>query len=140
VSCVRIARLEDAERIAALMAQLGYTVAAAELHERLKRRGDRREVLVVDSSEKVVGWAAVSTDETFVEGYGAELEGLVVDESVRDRGIGRQLLDAAESWARERGCDEIRVRSNVVRERAHAFYHRHGYETIKAQYNFRKRL
>jgi GNAT superfamily N-acetyltransferase len=65
---------------------------------------------------------------------------LVVDEAVRSRGAGARLLDAAEAWARERGCAEMRVQSNVVRERAHTFYERHGYATIKAQYKLLKPL
>ncbi len=44
--------------------------------------------------------------------------GLVVDEAIRGAGIGAQLLAAAEVWARERGCTEMRVHSNVVRNRA----------------------
>jgi GNAT superfamily N-acetyltransferase len=137
---VRAARAQDAERIAMLMAQLGYNVSAAVLYERLERRGERREVFVAESADGIVGWAGVSVDQTFVEGFGADLEGLVVDESVRSHGIGERLLEAAEAWARERGCTEIRVRSNVVRKRAHEFYGRHGYATVKTQYNLRKRL
>lgn len=135
---VRSARSEDAMRLTALMSQLGYEVAAPVLRERLERRDDLREVLVAESDGSVVGWIGIRVETTFVEGFGADLEGLVVDESVRSRGIGKLLLEAAESWARERGCSEMRVRSNVLRERAHSFYERQGYSTIKAQFNFPK--
>jgi GNAT superfamily N-acetyltransferase len=137
---IRRAAVDDAERIAALMLQLGYEVRADELADRLQRRAARREIFVAIAEYDVLGWAAVSTDEPFVEGYGAHLEGLVVDESARSAGIGARLLEAAETWARERGCVDMRVQSNVVRERAHAFYARYGYATIKAQYHLRKRL
>lgn len=134
------ARPEQADDLAALMLQLGYQVDATTLAERLRRRGERREVFVALLNERVVGWTAVSTDEPFVEGFGAELEGLVVDETTRSAGIGTALLEAAEAWARERGCLEMRVKSNVIRERAHAFYECQGYATIKKQYNFHKPL
>jgi GNAT superfamily N-acetyltransferase len=137
---VRPALVRDAAQIAALMLQLGYEVAAAALADRLRRRGDRREVLVATRGDRVVGWAGVSTDEPFVEGFGAHLEGLVVDEAFRSAGIGAALLEAAEAWARERGCAFMRVQSNVIRERAHEFYRRQGYGTIKAQYQLRKPL
>ena len=122
------------------MGQLGYDVPAPAIADRLAHRERRREILVATRGEAVVGWAAISTDETFVEGYGALLEGLVVEESARSEGVGAQLLDAAEAWARERGCTEMRVQSNVVRERAHRFYQRRGYATIKRQFQFRKPL
>ena len=66
--------------------------------------------------------------------------GVIVEEEARSCGIGTQLLGAAEDWARRHGCAKLRVHSNVVRERAHDFYQRHGYTTIKAQYNLHKRL
>lgn len=137
---MRQARLDDAEAIAALMAQLGYGVPAAIVARRLERLGGRREVLVATSGDRAVGWAALLIDEAFVEGFGAFLEGVVVDEAARGRGIGRQLLDAVEARARERGCGEIRVQSNVIRERAHSFYERNGYSKVKAQYQLRKPL
>jgi GNAT superfamily N-acetyltransferase len=137
---VRRARLDDAEPIAALMKQLGYDVAAPAVTERLQRLGKRRDVFVATDGERVVGWAALSFDEPFVEGFGAFLEGFVVDGAARSRGIGAVLLEAVEARARERGCAEIRVQSNVLRERAHSFYERHGYLKVKAQYQLRKPL
>ena len=137
---IRAARLDDAEEIAALMNQLGYDVPVVEIAQRLRRREERRAVFVATRGDRVVGWVAVCTDETFVEGFGAHLEGLVVDEAARSLGAGAHLIEVAETWARNRGCNEIRVQSNVVRRRAHAFYKRHGYATIKSQYHLRKLL
>jgi GNAT superfamily N-acetyltransferase len=137
---VRRARPDDAEPIAALMKQLGYDVPTPAVTERLQRLGERREVFVATDGERVVGWAGLLIDEPFVEGFGAFLEGFVVDEAARSRGIGAALLEAVEARARERGCTEIRVQSNVLRERAHSFYERNGYLKVKAQYQLRKPL
>jgi GNAT superfamily N-acetyltransferase len=63
-----------------------------------------------------------------------------VDEGQRSLGAGAKLLEAAEQWAKARGCQGISVRSNVVRERAHGFYLRNGYEHYKTQKAFRKPL
>lgn len=136
---VRAARPEDAEQIARLTLQLGYDVRPEVIAERVRRR-ESREVFVATTEDRIVGWAAVSVHEPFVEGPGAHLDGLVVDESVRSSGIGGELLAAAEAWARERDCNEMCLHSNVLRDRAHAFYRRHGYHTVKAQYYFRKTL
>jgi GNAT superfamily N-acetyltransferase len=130
---VRRARPDDAEAIAALMTQLGYDVPAPAVTARLQHLGERRDVFVAIDDERVVGWAALAIDEAFVEG-------LVVDEAARSRGIGVALLEAVEARARERGCATIRVQSNVLRERAHSFYERNGYLKVKAQYQLRKAL
>jgi len=137
---IRAAQPNDAVAIAALMRQLGYDVPEAAIAGRLQRRGERREVFVAVRGERVAGWIAVCTDEPFVEGLSAQIEGLVVDETTRSSGIGAELLAAAEAWARERGCPFMRLQSNVVRERAHVFYRRYGYEAIKRQYHLRKSL
>ena len=63
-----------------------------------------------------------------------------VDEMVRSRGIGKVLLEAAQDWARRMGCIAIAVRSNIVRDRAHAFYESNGFELTKSQKVFSKIL
>jgi GNAT superfamily N-acetyltransferase len=69
-----------------------------------------------------------------------EIKALVVDEAARGRRIGQELVAAAEGWARALPCLQMRVRSNVLRERAHGFYERHGYRLAKTQRVFDKRL
>ena len=137
---IRRAHAPDAERIGDLMRQLGYDVPTQEIAARLARRNPQRAVLVADDGSGALGWAAVCVEEGFVEGRVAWIEGFVVDERARSSGVGANLLDAAEAWARDRGCTTMRVQSNVLRERAHGFYERHGYTKIKAQYAFRKTL
>ena len=62
--------------------------------------------------------------------------------AVEEAGVvfGAELLVAAERWAVKNGCKSMSVRSNVIRDRAHAFYLRNGYEHYKTQKAFRKSL
>ena len=55
-------------------------------------------------------------------------------------GIGRALVDAAEKWAVAQKVSEVRVRSNVVRERARRFYESIGYRVTKISNTFDKKL
>jgi GNAT superfamily N-acetyltransferase len=98
--------------------------------------------IFVGDSEKdgVVGWLHVSKEPLLESEMRAEVNGLVVAEGQRSLGAGAQLLAAAEEWARRHGCKEMSVRSNVIRERAHKFYERQGYEHYKTQKSFRKPL
>jgi GNAT superfamily N-acetyltransferase len=80
----------------------------------------------------------VSLPRIFETALQAEIAGLIVDESARGAGLGRDLVAAAGVWARARGCRVIRVRSNVVRERARAFYEREGFVVLKTQRVFEK--
>lgn len=91
-------------------------------------------------SEGVIGWVQVSVTPLLETDRRVEVNGLVVDERARSRGAGWLLLKAAEKWAISRKCKTVSVRSNILRERAHAFYLKHEYEHYKTQKAFRKTL
>ncbi len=139
---VRKAAPGDAERLAALSTALGYPMTPDEAVRRLGEIADHPDhgLLVAESNGRVEGWIQVSMPRIFETPRQAEIAGLIVDETARGAGIGRRLVAAAEDWARARGCRAIRVRSNVVRERAHAFYEREGFVGLKTQRVFEKPL
>ena len=131
----RRARPEDSARLAALSTELGYPMSPDEAAGRLaeiSEHGDHA-LLVAEADGRVSGWIQVSLPRIFETPTSAEIAGLVVDSETRGRGIGRLLVNAAVEWAGERGCLAVRVRSNVIRERAHAFYVREGFREIKTQ-------
>jgi GNAT superfamily N-acetyltransferase len=140
---IRRARAADAPRIAALTTQLGYRTSPARMAIRLKPvlRAKNAACFVGETKpEGVIGWTHVSVTPLLEVERRAELNGLVVDERVRSRGAGARFLEEAEKWARKMRCTEMSVRSNVIRERAHHFYLREGYEHNKTQKTFRKVL
>jgi len=140
---IRPAKRADAPRIAVLSSQLGYPATAAQMRQRLLgvKPASQHAVFVADSpGDGVIGWVHVSRQPLLEVEIRAEVNGLVVAEGQRSLGAGAQLLAAAEDWARKHGCKGMSVRSNVIRERAHQFYERHGYEHYKTQKSFRKPL
>ncbi len=140
---IRRARSADAPRIAVLSGQLGYPATAAQIRKRLAgiKPASQHAVFVADSSEHgVIGWMHVSKQPLLEVEIRAEVNGLVVAEGQRSLGAGALLLAVAEDWARKHGCKGMSVRSNVIRERAHQFYERNGYEHYKTQKSFRKPL
>jgi GNAT superfamily N-acetyltransferase len=137
---IRSAEPADAPAIGLLLAQLGYTVPRAAIEMRLARTGAERGVFVALDAAGVAGLLCVSAADSLVSGHEACIDALVVDERVRSKGIGALLLCAAEWWGKEHGCTDVTVHSNVIRERAHRFYERRGFATVKSQRFFRKRL
>lgn len=57
----------------------------------------------------------------------AVMEGVRVRDDLRGQGIGAALVADAEARARAAGAVLIQLTSKVQRERAHAFYARHGF-------------
>jgi len=140
---IRRARVDDAKRIAELSGQLGYPVSAKEMVKRLKRAlaAEDGDCFVAEANgSSVIGWIHVSVTPLLEVERRAEVNGLVVDERARSQGAGALLLEAAEKWAKKMRCATMSVRSNVLRERAHDFYLRNGYEHYKTQKAFRKIL
>ncbi len=140
---IRPAQASDHERIAELAGQLSYPSTPLEIARRLAglQRLAEAEVFVAQlESGEIAGWIAVIVYRTVEADARAEVSGLVVDERFRSQRVGEHLLARAEHWAREQGCHVIGLRSNIIRDRAHAFYERHGYAHVKTQKAFRKQL
>jgi GNAT superfamily N-acetyltransferase len=139
---IRRATAEDAERVAALSTQLGYPISPEETEKYLAHvEQEPADVFYVAAQDgRVVGWIHVRVRVLVQVGRAAEIEGLVVDEACRGRGLGHLLIQRSEQWMRERGCGTVYVRSNIAREEAHRFYEGLGYENIKTSLTFRKVL
>jgi len=134
--------LDDAEAIARLSVQLGYPATTEETARRLPElmRQTGHAVYLAEAGGKLIGWVHVFVNYSLVADKPAEVAGLVVDESHRGLGVGRMFMELVERWALEQGCRSVRLRSNVLRSRAHVFYERLGYRVIKSQKAFCKEL
>jgi N-acetylglutamate synthase-like GNAT family acetyltransferase len=139
---IRLARVDDAERAAELATQLGYPTTPEQMRRRLAQvsQAEDHAVYVAELDGRVAGWIHVCARPLVQVDRAAEIEGLVVDETCRGRGIGCLLVRQIERWAREKECSTIYVRSNIIRQKAHGFYERLGYENIKTSLTFHKTL
>jgi GNAT superfamily N-acetyltransferase len=135
---IRPAHPEDAAAVADLATQLGYPTTPEQAETRLRDLETRPEsaVLAAEENGAVIGWIqVVGAHRVDSEPY-AEIAALVVDVAHRGGGIGAELVAAADDWAVRHGFRTLRVRSNVVRERTHAFYERLGFARTKSQVIF----
>ena len=139
---IRRARAADVPRIAELSGELGYPASVQEMRQRFGqiKPAARHAVFVAEFEKTVVGSIHVSITPLLEVPRRAEVNGLIVAERHRSLGAGANLLDAAEVWARGKKCQGMSVRSNVIRDRAHAFYERQDYTHFKTQKAFRKKL
>jgi GNAT superfamily N-acetyltransferase len=138
---IRRAKLFDAAEMAVLACQLGYPTTTAQMRKRLLtiKPASEHAVFVADvMGAGVIGWTHVSRQPLLDVDIRAEINGIIVAEGRRSLGAGSKLLAAAAAWARRHGCKGMSVRSNVIRERAHQFYERNGFEQYKTQKSFRK--
>lgn len=129
--------------MARLNAQLGYPGPEDECLRRLCAilASPRHSVLVAATDDgRVLGMVGVEKRLMIEIGEPAEIVAMVVDADARRGGLGRGLIDAACGWARDQGCERMFLRSNVVREQAHAFYPALGFERSKTQHVYERTL
>jgi GNAT superfamily N-acetyltransferase len=143
MTTIRMAAHADAGELARLSGQLGYPTDVASVLRRLDGVATHHAGVVlvaVDPHGGLAGFAHVEPRRPLIAEPFAELAALVVSGSARGQRVGGALLMAAEAWARGQGFAGMRVRSNVLRERAHRFYLREGYAEKKRQAVFLKQL
>jgi ribosomal protein S18 acetylase RimI-like enzyme len=136
---VAIRRLipSDIPKVTPLMAELGYPTDALSLAERItavSANPDDR-VLIAEEEGNILGLVAVHSFEMLHRpGRLGRITALIVLASARNRGVGRQLLNAAESHLRANGCVKLEVTSGEQRSEAHGFYAAHGYEEQRVHF------
>lgn len=139
---IRTAKNTDAEEIARLSAQLGYSTAMEQIKSRIERLiCDKDAAIFVCEipDNHLAGWVHVLGKHLLHTEY-AEIGGLVVDKTFRRQGIGLQLMKKSEEWAKVNDYHEVRLRSGAERKEAHKFYQQIGYTNIKAQQVFALKL
>jgi ribosomal protein S18 acetylase RimI-like enzyme len=60
----------------------------------------------------------------------AVLWDLRIEPGMRRQGIGAVLLEAAEAWARSRGCDQMKIETQNTNIPAFEFYRKRGYRLV----------
>lgn len=138
---LRAALPADASRIARLLTDEGYPAGAPDIVSRLERfAGPDGGVIVAEIGGDMVGFVAVHFIPRFEHGDQViRVLALVVDPGVRDRGVGRQLMEAVEGIGRERGAAFLEVTSGHHRPDARRLFESLGYDGTLTAY-LRKRL
>jgi len=92
------------------------------------------ELLVAELDGAVVGTMQLTFTPSlsFQGGRRSTVESVRVDESLRGRGIGREMMLWAIERAKERDCVSMQLTSHVERPRAHTFYERLGFHRSHA--------
>ncbi len=67
----------------------------------------------------------------------AYIDGLYLNEKYRGQGLGKEMLVFIKKWARESGCTELAVDTELENGRAQQFYLREGFEETFRVVQFR---
>lgn len=95
-------------------------------------------IFVADIGDKVVGYIHLANYDVIYADNFKNCLGLAVDNDYMRNGIGSELLNKGEEWAKEHGAVGIRLCSGIERDNAHKFYLSQGYIENKIQKNLKK--
>jgi GNAT superfamily N-acetyltransferase len=126
---IRRAEPRDAVALSALIDQLGYAATPDEVASRLaEMEAEGRAVLVAEQDGRAIGCLSTSVMRVLHRPAPVgRISMMVVDAGYRGRGIGAQLVRAAEEALAAQHCYMVEVTSRFSRTDAHRFYERLGY-------------
>ena len=132
---IRNAEMDDVQSIAELSEQWGYRSTNEKIWgclQNIKNNSDHV-IYVLLKDEKIQGWIHGIYSLRIESDPFVEIGGLVVDKDFRRQGSGKLLVEKIAEWSLSRNCHTIRVRCNIIRKEANAFYSCIGFKEIKQQ-------
>ena len=126
--CIRASVVASVRSNEASLSELwsDTTVAVALDNISERRMGDEVFVLKDGDARKGMLWMGISRDQYNAEPVGYLL-GIYVDPSIRRKGIGTELMHAAEPWCAEHGLVEMQLNVGAANSSAVSFYESLGY-------------
>jgi GNAT superfamily N-acetyltransferase len=119
---------DDIRSCFGVMSQLRPHLAEGEFLKLVRHLAEttRFQMAFVTEGGEIKAVAGFRISEWLASGKYLEIEDLVVNEEERSRGYGGALFDWIVAYAKERGCDQLRLVSRMDRDEAHRFYERKG--------------
>jgi aminoglycoside 6'-N-acetyltransferase I len=104
---------------------------------------DENPVFIAYENNQIIGFIELSIH-TSAPGCESHrigfIEGWYVKPTFRNQGIGRQLVEAGERWARDKGCHEMASDTNESYPMSPLAHKRLGYQETEKPFHYKKSL
>ena len=102
----------DVAAITGLSHQLGYPLSQGQILQNIKAvlANKDHDAFVAEYQNKIIGWIGVAHIIMIEMTPHCEINGLVIDEQYRGKGVGKLLIEKAKQWGKEKGNDTLSVR------------------------------
>ena len=127
---IRQGRLQDSASIRNLLDQLGYPQDSDSVIKAIENYyEDGYYLLVAEIDDMIVGFSSLHWFDMFhMRGKMGRITAICIQDDLRSKGIGRNLMTASEDFLKSKGCVKVEVTTNVKRTLTHEFYAKNGYE------------
>ena len=144
---IREATINDCAEIANLAKEIWTNNLISELEKEFYEIIDSEKSCIYvfeDEDKRIKGFAQCNLRYDYVEGTKSSpvgfLEGIYVTEEYRGKGIGKVLLSAVQSWAKEKGCIEFASECGINNSTSYNFHIHHGFKEVNRVICFTKKL
>lgn len=143
---IRRATKQDVETIAKLATQMWESHSLEEMAQDFSEEIHQGSsaIFLVFIDEIAVGFAQCGLRHDYVEGTESSpvgyLEGILVEEAYRKKGLAGELLVVCEQWAREQGCTEFASDCELVNEDSLNFHLKMGFKEANRIICFTKKI
>lgn len=96
-------------------------------------------LFVAKKDSEIIGVAVLSIVMGIDIGKNAYLESFVISPTAQGQGVSDKMWGEMTNWAKQKGCQKLEFTSNPKRQRAIAFYQKHGAEIYPTNF-FRVKL
>jgi len=121
--------------IKSLLKQLSYESEESQLISALSMQDQNSEVFVAVDKSKVVGLMSLIYFHYFpIQKSLCRITAIVVDENLRNTGIGKKLINFAFNQAQGKACAQLEVTTSLARTATQAYYEQLGF--TKASYRY----
>lgn len=134
---VRHATMADADALAGLVTELGYSTTSGQMQARLEAILSKPEYCTLTAvvNDRVVGFIGTVVRPSYeADGLYGQIMALVVSRGLRRKGVGRALVASAEPLLARQGVAVVVVNTANHRADAHAFYEAAGYSFTGRRY------
>lgn len=109
------------------------------LSERLiEMSAQNYECVGVYDEKDLIGIAGLWFQTRHYSGRSIEPDHVIIDDSYRNQGIGKQLFDWIDKYAKDKGCEAVELNTYVRNTASHKFYYNEGFEILG--FHFVKRI
>jgi GNAT superfamily N-acetyltransferase len=132
---IRLADMDDAHSITDLSGQWSYQSTKENMLRCLRNITNHNDhvMYVLLKDDQMIGWIHGIYSLRVESDPFVEIGGLIIDKDFRRHGLGKLLVDKIIEWSLFRNCHMVRVRCNIIRREANAFYLGIGFKELKQQ-------
>ena len=141
---IRTAKIEDSSALAALAHELGYPSSQEKIAEILTsvQKHEQQQIFIAEIDQSIVGYihlVCVKPTELDVDQH-VEIAALNVHQNFRQQGVGHGLIEYTFDWSKNKRQNQVRIRANIIEERAYGFFIQNGFRHLSGQEIFLKSL